>query len=133
MKGTLRDTSMGLQGDLEGELERDFQQDLRKSQNAVKLRSGKVWFNLQLKFNSLELDSEIGQLVSLCSPSYLESVESQVELIDLGAVKVEGINEGRQRGLETLDVLLRQPGLDPVHQLEQVLDGHASLGVLLGH
>ena len=34
---------MGLQGDLEGDLERDFQQDLiRKSQNAVKLRSSKV-------------------------------------------------------------------------------------------
>ena len=34
----------------------------------VKLRSGvvQVWFRLQLKFNSLELDSEVGRLV-LCS------------------------------------------------------------------
>ena len=33
--------------------------------HAVKLKSCKVqvWFSLQLKFNSLELDSEVGRLV----------------------------------------------------------------------
>ena len=32
----------------------------------VKLRSGlvQVWFRLELRFNSLELDSEVGRLVS---------------------------------------------------------------------
>ena len=35
-------------------------------------------------------------------------------------------------GLQALDVLLGQPGLHPVHQLGEVRDGDAGVGVLLG-
>ena len=44
---------------------------------AVKLRSGlvhQVWFSIELKFNSFELDSEVGRLV----PLYLMSRSSLI-------------------------------------------------------
>ena len=67
----------GLEGYLEGELERDskgdfrgdFKQDMEgdllSSLGQVRSRSGlvQVWFSLQPKFNSFELDSEVGRLV----------------------------------------------------------------------
>ena len=64
--------------------------------------------------------------------SYLESVEGEVQLIDLGAVKVERLVQRLDGGLQALDVLLGQPGLHAVHQLGEVRDGDAGVGVLLG-
>ena len=42
--------------DFRGDFKRDMEGDLLSS-------SGQVWFSLQLKFNSFELDSEVGLLV----------------------------------------------------------------------
>ena len=49
-------------GDLEVDMDWEIKGD---SKGDLLLRSGKVkvWFRLQLKFNSLELDSDVGQLV----------------------------------------------------------------------
>ena len=64
------DLEGGLEGDLEGDLEEglegdskgDIKGDLLSSSGQVRSRSGlvQVWFSLHLKFNSLELDSEVG-------------------------------------------------------------------------
>ena len=60
----------GLEGRFGGGLQRRLQRGLKTGLGwglDVKLRSRsglvKVWFSLQLKFNSLELDSEVGQLL----------------------------------------------------------------------
>ena len=54
----------GLQeGDLEGEFKQDIEGDLLSSSGQVRSRSGLVQVSLQLKFNSFELDSEVGRLV----------------------------------------------------------------------
>ena len=69
-----------LEGDLEGDLERDlegyfrwdFKQDMERdllsNSGEVRSRSGlvQVWFSLQPKFYSFELDSEVGRLVKVC-------------------------------------------------------------------
>ena len=58
-----------LEGDLQGGgLQRGLQRGLQTGYGrglAVKLRSGKVqvWFSLELRFKSLELDSKVGRLV----------------------------------------------------------------------
>ena len=58
-----------LKGDLEGDYKGDFKQDLEgdllSCQAQLRSRSGlvQVWFCLELKLNSLELDSEVGRLV----------------------------------------------------------------------
>ena len=64
-----------LEGDLEGDLERDlegeldskgeFRGDFKQDMEGDLLRSGKVqvWFSLQPKYISFELDSEVGRLV----------------------------------------------------------------------
>ena len=62
-----------MDGDLEGDLEvdskGDFKQDLEgdmlSNSGQVRSRSGlvQVWFSLQPKFYSFELDSEVGRLV----------------------------------------------------------------------
>ena len=60
-----------LEGDSEGDFRGDFKQnmegDLLSSSDQVRTRSGlvQVWFILQPKFNSFELDSEVGRLVQL--------------------------------------------------------------------
>ena len=53
-----------MEGDSKGDFREDFKQDMERGL-FVKLRSGpgQVWVRLQLKFNSLELDSEVGRLV----------------------------------------------------------------------
>ena len=57
---------VGLGGRLGGGLQRGLQTGLGRGL-AVKLRSvkgpGQVWFSIKLKFNSFELDSEVGRLV----------------------------------------------------------------------
>ena len=68
---TLRMTHLrhGMKGDLEGDFRGDFKQnmegDLLSSSNQVRTRSGlvQVWFILQPKFISFDLDSEVGRLV----------------------------------------------------------------------
>ena len=76
----LRGTSRGLQegvkggvgGGLGGGLQRglqtglqDLEGDLLSSSGQLRSRSGlvQVWFSTELKFNSFELDSEVGRLV----------------------------------------------------------------------
>ena len=67
------------EGDLVGDLERDFKQDMEgdllSSSGQLRSRSGlvQVWFSLQPKFNSFELDSEVGRLV--CSDSLISYLQ----------------------------------------------------------
>ena len=70
MEGDLeRDLEGELEGDSKGDFRGDFKQDskgdLLSSSGQVRSRTGlvQVWFSLQLKFNSFELDSEVGRLV----------------------------------------------------------------------
>ena len=53
----------GLQRGLQTGLRRGLAVKLRSGK--VQVRSGQVWFSLQLKFNSLKLDSEVGRFVLL--------------------------------------------------------------------
>ena len=52
-------------GDFRGDFKQDMEEDLLSSSGQVRSRSGlvQVWFSLQHKFNSFELDSEVGRLV----------------------------------------------------------------------
>ena len=70
LEGDLKvDLEGDLERDLEGEFRGDFKQDLEgdllSSSGQLRSRSGlvQVWFSLKLKFNSFELDSEVGRLV----------------------------------------------------------------------
>ena len=62
MDGELEEDS---KGDFRGDFKQDIEGDLLSSSGQVKSRSGlvQVWFSLQLKFYSFELDSEVGRLV----------------------------------------------------------------------
>ena len=65
------DLERDLEGDLEGDSKGDFRGDFNRiwkgtcCQAQVRSRSGlvRVWFSIQPKFNSFELDSEVGRLV----------------------------------------------------------------------
>ena len=62
LKGDLKgDFEVDLEGDFRGEFKQDLEGDLLSSSGQLRSRSGlvQVWF----KFNSFELDSEIGRLV----------------------------------------------------------------------
>ena len=63
-------------GDFRGDFKQDMEGDLLSSSGQVRSKSGlvqvwsrsgpglvQVWFSLQPKFNSFELDSEVGRLV----------------------------------------------------------------------
>ena len=68
------DLEVDLEGDSKGGLQRGLQRGLQTGHGrglAVKLRLGKVqvWFSLQRKFNSFELDSEVGRLVISSNPA----------------------------------------------------------------
>ena len=54
-------------GDFRGDFKQDMEGDLLSDSGQVRSRSGlvQVWFSLQPKFNSFELDSEVGRLVSV--------------------------------------------------------------------
>ena len=70
-----RDLEVDLEGELEGvskedfrgDFKQDMERDLLSSSGQERSRSGlvQVWFSLQPKFNSFELDSEVGRLVPL--------------------------------------------------------------------
>ena len=69
-KGELEgDLEKDLKGDLKGDFRGDFKQDLEGDllsiSGQLRSRSGlvQVWFSIDLKFNSFELDSEVGRLV----------------------------------------------------------------------
>ena len=70
---------MDLEGDSKGNFRGDFKQDMEgdllSSSGQVRSMSGlvKVWFSLQPKFNSFELDSEVGRLV--CQKILILSLE----------------------------------------------------------
>ena len=63
------DLEMDLEGDLEGDSKGDFRGDFKQDMEGnflsnsgqVRSRSGllQVWFSIELKFNSFELDSEV--------------------------------------------------------------------------
>ena len=59
-----------MEEDLEEDFRGDFKQDLEGAllSSSIQVRSGpglvQGWFSLQLKFNSSELDSEVGRLVT---------------------------------------------------------------------
>ena len=52
-------------GDFRGDFKQDLEGDFLSSLGQVRSRSGlvQVWFSLQLKFKSFELDYEVGRLV----------------------------------------------------------------------
>ena len=52
-------------GDFRGDCEQDVAGELLLSSGQLRSRSGlvQVWFSIELKFNSFELDSEVGRLV----------------------------------------------------------------------
>ena len=52
-------------GDFRGDFKQDMEGDLLSSSGQVRSISGlvQVWFTLQPKLNSFELDSEVGRLV----------------------------------------------------------------------
>ena len=64
-----RDLEGELEGDSKGDFRGDFKQDMEgellSSSGQVSSRSGlvQVWFSLQLKFSTLELDSKVERLV----------------------------------------------------------------------
>ena len=70
LKGDLKgdfevDLEVDLEGDFRGDFKQDFEWDLLLSSGQLRSRSGlvQVWFSIKLKFNSFELDSEVGRLV----------------------------------------------------------------------
>ena len=65
MEGNVgKDWKGDLKGDLKGDFRGDFKQDLLSisGQLSSRSRSGlvQVWFSIELKFHSFELDSEVG-------------------------------------------------------------------------
>ena len=77
MEGELEEES---KGDSKGDFREDFKQNMEGDllSGQVRSRSGRrrvqVWFSLQPKFNSFELDSEVGRLVT--SKKHLKSFET---------------------------------------------------------
>ena len=61
------DFEVDLEGDFRGDFKQDLEGDLLSSSGQLRSRSGlvQVWFSIELKFNSFELDSEVGRLVYL--------------------------------------------------------------------
>ena len=67
LDGELEEDSKGdskgdTKGDFRGDFKQDIEWDLLSSSGQVRSRSGlvQVWFSLQPKFYSFELDSEVG-------------------------------------------------------------------------
>ena len=61
------DLGVDLDGDFRGDFKQDLEGDLLSISGQLRSRSGlvQVWFSIDLKFNSFELDSEVGRLVVL--------------------------------------------------------------------
>mgnify|MGYP001376936922 CR=1 FL=1 len=59
------DLEVDFRGDFRGDFKQDLKGDLLSSSGQLRSRSGlvQVWFSIELKFNSFELDSEVGRLV----------------------------------------------------------------------
>ena len=59
------DLEVDLEGDFRGDFEQDLDGDLPSSSGQLRSSSSlvQVWFCLQPKFNSFELDSEVGRFV----------------------------------------------------------------------
>ena len=70
LKGDLKgnfevDLEVDLEGDFRGDFKQDLEGDLLSSSGQLRSPSGlvQVWFSIELKFYSFELDSEVGGLV----------------------------------------------------------------------
>jgi len=63
-------------GDFRGDFKQDIEGDLLSSSGQVRSRSGlvQVWFSLQPKFYSFELDSEVGRLVLSCFECIIKKI-----------------------------------------------------------
>ena len=67
LKGDLEgDLEVDLEGDFRGDFKQDLEGDLLSSSGQLRSRSGlvQVWFSLQPKFNSFELDSDVNSVLS---------------------------------------------------------------------
>ena len=73
LEGRLGEFGEGLQSGLQRGLQTGYGRDLLSSSGKVKSKSGlvQVWFSLQTKFNSFELDSEVGRLVNILLDTYI--------------------------------------------------------------
>ena len=74
LDGELEEDSKGdSKGDFRGDFKQDIEGDLLSSSGQVRSRSGlvQVWFSLQPKFYSFELDSEVGRLVALVTQTLI--------------------------------------------------------------
>ena len=70
LKGNFEvDLEVDLEGDFRGDFKQDLEGDLLSISGQLRSRSRsglvQVWFSIELKFNSFELDSEVGRLVTL--------------------------------------------------------------------
>ena len=68
LKGDLKgDLKEDLKGDFRGDFKQELEGDLLTISGQLRSRSRsglvQVWFSIELKFNSFELDSEVGRLV----------------------------------------------------------------------
>ena len=63
------DWKVDLEGDFRGDFKQNLEGDLLSRSGQLRSRSGlvQVWFILQPKYNSFELDSEVGRLVHITS------------------------------------------------------------------
>ena len=61
------DLEVNLEGDFKGDFKQDLEGDLLSSSGQLRSKSSlvQVWFSKELKFNSFELDCEVGRLVLL--------------------------------------------------------------------
>ena len=79
MRGTWRGLGGRLGGRLGGGLKRGLQKGLGRGV-AVELSSGQVWFSLEVRFNSLELDSEGGRLVCIALGLLVKGRHKEIQL-----------------------------------------------------
>ena len=64
LEGDLKeDFEVDLEGDFRGDFKEDLEGDLLSSSGQLRSRSSLVQVQVQPKFNSFELDSEVGRLV----------------------------------------------------------------------
>ena len=101
MEGDLKGYLKGdLKGDFEVDFRGDFKQDLEgdllSSSGQQRSRSGlvQVWFSIELTFNSFELDSEVGRLVS--HSNYFGKINPSYAMLTKNQKAVSGSHAGQR-------------------------------------
>ena len=95
MKGDMKgDFEVDLEGDLRGDFKQDLEGDLLSSSGQLRPRLGlvQVWFSMELKFNSFELDSEVGRLVGSAVYILVKSTFYQESLLRKTLGKLHSYN-----------------------------------------